>query len=225
MLEHILTYERSLFFALNGSPYGWMDEFFFTHSGFIVWLPLVAFILFTVAYKQPPREILLIILGVALVVLLCDQFTSGFCKPFFHRFRPTHHPDFMTEVATVHDYRGGLYGFISGHACNSFGVALFFSLLFRNRLFTWSAMTWATLNAYSRIYLGVHFISDIVAGTLCGLLFGWIVYRLYRWVRRRWLKADGTSSPATLFPPTRIRLICYVLYTTYIVLLIYVFLC
>ncbi|MDR0972537.1 MAG: phosphatase PAP2 family protein [Prevotellaceae bacterium] len=221
MLEQILTYERSLFLALHGHHTPFWDEFFWLHSGFIVWLPVAAFLLFAVAYRQPVREVLLVILAVALLILVCDQFTSGFAKPFFHRFRPTHHPDFENLILTVHDYRGGLYGFISGHACNSFGVAMFFTLLFRNRLFAWSAMAWATLNAYSRIYLGVHFISDIIAGTVCGLLFGYGIYYAYRWLRGRWLGKEAVQPPQQNRFPARIRQTCYILYATYVFLFIY----
>jgi undecaprenyl-diphosphatase len=85
----------------------------------------------------------------------------------------------MNVVQTVFDYRGGKYGFISGHAANSFGFVMLTSLIFRDRIYTIALFSWAVINAYSRIFLGVHFISDIVAGTLAGLFFGWLVYRMY----------------------------------------------
>ena len=54
------------------------------------------------------------------------------------------------------------------------------SLLFRNKLFSIVIFIWAILQAYSRIYLGVHFITDIIPGIIVGLFFGWFVYWGYK---------------------------------------------
>jgi undecaprenyl-diphosphatase len=99
----------------------------------------------------------------------------------FHRFRPTHHPDFQDWVNTVFDQRGGKYGFISSHAANTFGLATWTALLFRNRWLTATMLLFALLTGYSRIYLGLHFVSDVVVGALVGIGVGYAVYRLYRW--------------------------------------------
>ena len=77
-------------------------------SGKIIWLPLAVFILCVLVYKKNWRESLLILLAITLTITLCDQFASHICKPYFMRFRPTHHPDFMYQVKTVFDYRGGM---------------------------------------------------------------------------------------------------------------------
>jgi undecaprenyl-diphosphatase len=194
-MEEILKYERDLFFFLNGSNFPALDRFMWLYSGKIVWLPAVAFLLFVIIYKKPWKESLLVLLAIVAVAVLCDQFSAQICKPFFARLRPTHHPDFMNEVSTVFGYRGGRYGFISSHAANSFGFAIYISLLFRNRFFTITIMSWAALTAYSRIYLGVHFISDVIAGALAGVLFGLLVYFVYFKVRRKYIvKAENLSS-------------------------------
>jgi len=145
------------------------------------------------------KEGLLVILSLALVVLFADQLSSSFFKPFFKRFRPTHHPDYMYIVDIVKDFRGGQYGFISGHATNSFGLAVFFSLLFKNRFVTVFMIFWAVLNSYSRIYLGVHFISDIIAGLFFGLLIGLLVYEIYAWMRGRFFKIPRTEKRKSIY--------------------------
>jgi undecaprenyl-diphosphatase len=94
----------------------------------------------------------------------------------------------------VFGYTGGLYGFISSHASNSFGFAVFTSLVFRNRLFTFMIFLFALLNAYSRVYLGVHFISDVVAGALVGSLTGYLVYRLYQFSRYKYVQIEKWRS-------------------------------
>ncbi|NDW13368.1 phosphatase PAP2 family protein [Bacteroides sp. 214] len=195
MIDKVLDYERNLFFALNGSESEYLDRFMWLYSGKTVWLPVAALIIFILLYKKMWKESLFIVLSITLVVVLCDQFASGVCKPYFHRFRPTHHPDFMNEVDTVFNYRGGKYGFMSSHAANAFGFAMFMAYLFKNALFSWTIFIWATLTAYSRIYLGVHFISDVVPGIVVGLLVGYGVYRLYKWSRSRILAKAAVVAP------------------------------
>ena len=210
MLEKELLFERDLFFFLNGSDSTFLDSFMWLYSGKVVWLPLAAFILFVLVYKKNWRESILILVSIALVITLCDQFTSHFCKPIFARYRPTHHPDFMDQVKIVFDYRSGLYGFISSHAANAFGFAMFMPLLLRNKMFTWTIFSWSVLTAYTRIYLGVHFISDVVCGMFAGIFFGYVVYKLYVYVRNTGLKAYfPTNAPDTIYSLKEKRLIVY----------------
>lgn len=219
MVEKILVYERDLFFMLNGSDSPFLDRFMWLYSGKAVWLPLAFFILVVLLYKKKWRESILILLAIVLVITLCDQFASHVCKPIFTRFRPTHHPDFMDQVKTVFDYRGGRYGFISSHAANAFGFATFMSLLFRYRLFTWTIFLWAALTAYTRVYLGVHFISDIVPGAIAGVFFGWLVYWLYGKVRP---VVTGTNSNASeLYSTGQKRLIVYAIFIAVLIIAVF----
>ncbi|MDR1631754.1 MAG: phosphatase PAP2 family protein [Dysgonamonadaceae bacterium] len=194
MLENGLQFEKSLFFQLNGSESAFLDNFFYLYSYKWTWLLFYLCFLFIFCYKKNLKEIVCILLALGLVVLLCDQIASGFCKPFFHRFRPTHHPDFGDQVKTVMGYRGGLYGFISSHASNAFGFAVFTLLIFRNRIYTGMIFLFALLTIYSRVYLGVHFISDVVAGALVGSLIGYSVYRLYQFGRYKWVKVEKNDT-------------------------------
>ncbi|WP_289003946.1 phosphatase PAP2 family protein [uncultured Parabacteroides sp.] len=219
MVEKILAYERDLFFMLNGSDSPFLDRFMWLFSGKAVWLPLAAFILIVLLYKKKWKESILILLGIVLVVTLCDQFASHVCKPIFTRFRPTHHPDFMDQVKTVFDYRGGRYGFISSHAANAFGFATYMSLLFRYRLFTWTIFLWAALTAYTRVYLGVHFISDIVPGAIAGVFFGWLVYWLYVKVHPVVTGSDGKVS--AIYSDSRKRIIVYAIFITTLLIAIF----
>lgn len=219
MVEKILAYERDLFFMLNGSDSPFLDRFMWLFSGKAVWLPLAAFILIVLLYKKKWKESILILLGIVLVVTLCDQFASHVCKPIFTRFRPTHHPDFMDQVKTVFDYRGGRYGFISSHAANAFGFATYMSLLFRYRLFTWTIFLWAALTAYTRVYLGVHFISDIVPGAIAGVFFGWLVYWLY--VKVHPVVTGSDRKVSTIYSDSRKRIIVYAIFITTLLIAIF----
>lgn len=182
MLERILEYESGAFLYLNGLHSPFLDQFMWLFTGKIVWLPVAIAIIFFLFYKNKDhrKEAFFTLMAIVLVVTLCDQFASGFCKPFFERPRPTKHPDFMNEVHTVFGYRGGRYGFISSHAANAFGFVTLTSLIFRNKIYSIAFFTWAVINSYSRIYLGVHFISDILPAVIAGTVFGWTVYLLYK---------------------------------------------
>ena len=218
MLEKILDYERVLFLTLNGAHSLFGDQFMWLFSGFSAWTPLfVAF--FTILFyanRNRWKETLLIVAAIALVITLTDQFSSGLCKPYFARFRPTHHPDFMNDVYTVFDYRGGSYGFVSSHAANGFGFALLTSLIFRNRYYTMLLLLWATVSVYSRIYLGVHFISDIIPGILTGLFWGWLVYQLFVFIHQKAIVGKHVKIPLseTKYPNNGLTLILTIMIIT-----------
>ena len=207
--DNLLPYERDLFLSLNGSESEFLDSFMYLYSGKAVWIPLALFIIGVIVWRKNWRESLFILVSIALVVTLCDQFASGFCKPFFERFRPTRHPDFEEHVKIVFDYRGGLYGFISSHAANAFGFATFLSLLMRNRLLSITIFLWAALTAYTRIYLGVHFIADIIAGTLAGVVFGALVYAGYKRLRLNIPNRETMTLPSELYNKREKNAIAY----------------
>lgn len=177
----MLEYERGAFFFLNGSDSYFMDCVMWIFSHKLIWAPFYLFLLFALVFRKKPHEWIPIVIGIALLVFLCDQFSSGICKEFFARFRPSKHPEFMDQVKLLYGNKGGgLYGFISGHATNSFGIAVFASLFFKRKFVTIVLCLWAATVALSRVYLGVHFISDIVAGAIAGSLIAWLLYALYR---------------------------------------------
>jgi len=222
MLERILEYERDFFLWLNGNHNSFWDSFMWIYTGQIVWIPVLLVFIFLLFYKQDWKESLLIVLSFVLIIFLCDKISSAICKPYFMRFRPTHHPDFMDYVHTVNDYRGGKYGFISGHATNAFGFATFSLLLFRNRLFTISILIWSTLMSYTRIYLGVHFISDIIPGLLVGMLFGFCIYKLYVFLLVKLLKKN--TKLCEKYTYSKQKIIIFTLFATIVFMLVYSFL-
>ena len=97
------------------------------------------------------------------------------------RPRPCRDPDIGHLVHRVNNYCGGAYGFVSGHAANSFALATMISLLFRKKWVSTGLLIWATMVSYSRIYLGVHYPGDVIFGALLGTLLGLtIFYVLHR---------------------------------------------
>ena len=221
MLEKELQFERNLFFFLNGSGSTFWDNFFYicTYPG--TWVVFYICLLWVVVYKKDWKEIVCILVAVFLLIMFTDQISSGFFKPVFHRFRPTHHPDFMNQVKTVFNDRGGYYGFISGHAANSFGLATFIALVFRNKLFTFTIYLYALLVSYSRIYMGVHFISDVVVGAIVGILIAGIIYMIYKWVRRRWIFIENKHLKRQIFSVKETYFLCGIFYLYIAVILLF----
>jgi len=229
MLEGVLSIERDAFLWLNGHHTPFWDCFMWVYSGRTVWIPVLALIFIMLFYKKKPVVSLLALVFLVLTLTACDQFASSICKPLFTRLRPTqHYPDFGNVVQTVYGYRGGLYGFISSHASNAFGFAVFTMLLFRDRRYSMTILIWAVLMCYSRIYLGVHFISDIVPGIFAGALFGFIGYRLFSLTRKLLLERVGGLAVG-MFPPAHnwiivsgiLITIAFILIYSYIVAIMY----
>ena len=82
----------------------------------------------------------------------------------------------MYAVDVVNGYRGGKYGFISSHAANTFAVATLLTLLVRGRRLAIVLFGWALLNCWTRVYLGVHYVGDLMCGALWGTLVATGIY-------------------------------------------------
>ena len=216
LIDRFLPLERDLFFALNGSDSPFLDNLMWTYTRPIVWLPLFLFLIFMMFYKTPYKEAILTLVLFLLVFGISDFVSSSIFKPLFHRFRPTHYLGFEQYIDIVRNYRGGMYGFVSGHACTSFGIATFISLLFRNKWVTITSILWASINSYSRIYLGVHFISDIVFGAIVGVLIAFLFFELYKWVRLKCFHVELSKPLQSVYNEQSAKIIsicipCYIL--------------
>ncbi|MBQ2126164.1 MAG: phosphatase PAP2 family protein, partial [Bacteroidaceae bacterium] len=178
-INAIIDFDKSLLLAINGSNSIFWDGCMKIYTTISIWIPLMLILLYILVKNNSFKDFLLLLLFVAAVVGLTDTISSGICKPFFERWRPTHDPELMYLVDVVDGIRGKDYGFTSSHAANSFGIATFLILLVRNRVLTISLIFWASMNAFTRMYLGVHYPGDIIGGTIVGILSGILMYRLY----------------------------------------------
>lgn len=221
LVEKILPYERDLFLWLNDHHTPFWDDFMFIYSSKGIWIPLAAVSLIIFVYKIKWKEALLLLICATFIGLLCDLVAAEVIKPYFERFRPTHHPDFEKLVEVVDGYRGGRYGFISNHAANGFGVVVFTSLLFKYRYLTLTMTLWAVITAYSRIYLGVHFISDVVGGAIWGSFIGFFVYYIYLTSRKFILKVPAEELKTPVYSKVRAHILIGCIFATIIFIAVY----
>ena len=185
ILNTINDADRDLLTTINfDGPTGY-DFFWAMYSDKWTWIPFILVIVYCLLRPGNWKHRLLIIGSVALLFLLSDFVVSSFIKNVICRPRPSHDPAVMSLLSYVNDYRGGAYGFPSNHASNGFATATFLALLFRNRWVTLSAFLWAIGSCYSRMYLGVHYPTDILCGALLGTLFAFLVFILYKKAAKR----------------------------------------
>ena len=183
-VQGLIETDRLATLSVNGSGSLFWDGVADLYTSVFVWIPLALMAIFLIIRNINSRRLLLVLFLVALTVVLCDQLSSSVFKPMFHRLRPTHDPFILNLVDTVNGYRGGLYGFFSGHAANSFGLAALFMWMVRDRLFSLSVGIWAVINSLIRTYLGVHFVGDILVGAVAGSIIGSMAYLVFRFVTR-----------------------------------------
>ena len=186
MIDKLVEYDENLFLFLNnlGTEYG--DAFWMFMSHKFSAIPLYLLLLILCIKKLGLKSTLLIIIMVALLITATDQLANAF-KYGFKRLRPCHDDDIFSKMRLVKSYCGGKYGYFSAHAGNSFALATFFSLIFK-KYYQWIPfllLTWGLLVAYSRIYIGVHYPLDVITGICVGLLFGWLIYKIYEFVKEK----------------------------------------
>lgn len=185
MLARLNALDTRLFVYLNGHHSPFWDPVMYWASNKLFWLPFYALILFLII-RHYRKASLWVILCIGMLITLSDQLSSHLIKGLVRRLRPSHQPALAGLVHLSEAGAGGLYGFVSGHAANSFALAVFLSLILPRR-FGWLKGVlwgWAVLVSYSRIYVGVHYPGDVLCGALLGALVGYGVAALYRWVVR-----------------------------------------
>ena len=184
MIEEILKLDSQLFLFLNNLGSSTFDAFWiflsYKESNIFFYLSLLIFYFHKESKTIKLSEVFQSLLFIAIMVLIADQ-TANLFKDSFQRLRPCYNESLIDSVRLVKESCGGKYGFFSAHASNSFSLAVFFGLLYKNkyRYIIYLSLLYASLISYSRIYLGVHFPLDILFGGIYGITIGLVVFRIY----------------------------------------------
>ncbi|MGI6242737.1 MAG: phosphatase PAP2 family protein [Prevotella sp.] len=179
-IESLIEIDQDLLMWFNNSDSLFLDRLMEMFTWGFTWTPLyLALFYLVVKNNETMLQIALVVGSVALCIILADGLADGIVKPLVARPRPAMDPYIKYMVDVVDGHRGSGYSFFSAHAANTMSLAVFFSLLVRNRLFNTVMVLWSLLNCWTRLYLGLHYPSDILCGMLWGAIAGCIAYLVF----------------------------------------------
>lgn len=194
ILDAIREIDQSLLLFLNSFHNSFWDKVNVLWTSKEIWYPFYALLLYFIIKKYRRNSIYIIII-LALAIAVSDQF-SGLIKDLTQRLRPSHDPNLNGLIHNVLN-KGGLYGYFSAHAANSFTVAAFTTFLFRNRWYSILIFIWAIVVSYTRIYLGLHFPLDILTGCIWGILTGFAAYKAILWIQKKYFRSMQPDISST----------------------------
>lgn len=178
MFEALLNLDREVFIFLNNLGSDNWDATWFLITKQISWFPIFLIFFYLIFKHYGWRHSLLILLMIALLILITDQTTNQFFKYRFTRLRPSSDPSLDGLIRAVKTSK--TFSFISGHASNSMAAAFFLYTVLKARVkYIGFIFIWPLIFAYSRIYLGLHYPTDILVGYLWGMLMALLVLKLY----------------------------------------------
>lgn len=204
--------DKTLLMVFNGSHCPFVDRLAVTLTCGYMWIPLyIALLLLVINNHKTVAQISLVIGMALLAIVLSVGMADLIVKPLVARLRPIHDTLMQDRVQVVNNYRVEGYSFFSAHASNTMAVAVFFSLLVKDRLFACTLITWALVNCWTRLYLGVHYPSDIIVGVVWGSVSGLFAYTMYNKVKdtRRLSVSDNAATSDMAYRRSDInRVIC-----------------
>ena len=179
MIDSLESIDRNLVVYINGCHNSFFDEFMWFFSGPYIIIPIFIIILWSLLKIYSVRDVGFILFGFVLVIAIADL-SSVYCfKEVFMRYRPSHHAQLIEKLHFYESepgqfYRGGLYGFVSSHAANYFAVCTTALALIKVFWVRYFLCVVTIIIMYSRVYLGVHYVSDLI----CGAILGYFVAQL-----------------------------------------------
>ena len=196
MICRLIEIDTQLLLFINQHHSACADQLMWIISAKATWIPLYLLLIAVIVKQYPHRATrakyawmhhiptyLFILIAIIAAIGVADFVASGILKPLVARPRPTRVAELEGVLHLVNNYRSGQYGFVSSHAANTMACALLYSLIRRKKIATIGLMLWVAMNCYSRMYLGVHYPTDIMGGLLVGTLVAVVAYRGLRSLR------------------------------------------
>ena len=222
-IQTFLANDRLVLSWFNGSNSVFLDGWMSALTSGFTWLALYVSLFYLVVKNNETMGQIMLVVGCALACVgLADIMADVIVKPLVERWRPSNDPIFKYDVSVVDGYRGTSYGFFSAHAANTFSLALFFCMLVRSRVLSVALVLWSFVNCYTRMYLGLHYPSDIVCGLLWGSVCAIGVYYFYLRVSRRMFGEDNyvsTQYTSTGYRLCDVDIVVFVLVSTVLITL------
>jgi undecaprenyl-diphosphatase len=181
------SFDRQIVLFVNAWHSPFLDEVMWFLSGRLSLLPLYLLLLMLLKFQNTWKNTAIILVGLIVSIFLADQISVHLFKNGFERYRPSHNEELkhllhFYEVKPGEYYQGGKYGFVSSHAANFFALISFIFPFYKEKK-NWilaGLILVGILVAISRIYLGVHYFSDVFVGALLGILIGFSIRNLVK---------------------------------------------
>jgi undecaprenyl-diphosphatase len=183
MLKKILSVDPQVFIYLNGLGSTAYDSLWLIITKQAYWTPFFLLLAYLLYKKIGLKNLGIVLIFVALILLCCNESVELF-KVIFKRLRPCNNPEIKDFIRIIHHTDS--FSFFSGHAANSMATMTFvFLILKKHYKYIFLIFLYPLIFAYSRIYLGVHYPSDILTGYVFGLIYGILFYKLYQFYKSR----------------------------------------
>lgn len=185
MLQTLKEWDRELFIWLNSLGIERFDSFWIFVTQIESWIPLFLFFFVIIFVKYGLKKGFVVIFFTLVTFGVTITFTN-LVKEYIARLRPNN-VEAMADLIRILQ-KPTNYSFFSGHASSSFAVTTFVALAIRTYT-KWIYITflWPLIFILSRIYVGVHYPSDLFVGALVGTLLAFLFY----WVCKRVLEKIG----------------------------------
>jgi undecaprenyl-diphosphatase len=179
-LDTLIHLDQQLLLWFNGSDSPFLDQLMLLFTSGLTWIPLYIALCYMIVKNNETMLQISLVIGCALLcVLLTSLVDNGIVKPMTARLRPCNDPAFKELVNLADNYHGSGFSFFSAHAANTMSLAVFLILLVRSKMLSVTLVLWSLLNCWTRLYLGVHYPSDIVVGLLWGVVVGTVGYIVF----------------------------------------------
>ena len=181
MLDKILTLDKELLIFLNGLGSSTFDPFWMVITKQSNWTPFFLILLYLIFKKVGVKQTLYLLVFIIVLITISDQFTN-IVKETFQRLRPCTDPNINSLIRVVKPSE--TFSFFSGHASNSMAVSSFLYFILKDKFKYFGLLfLWPLIFAYSRIYLGLHYPTDIICGYIHGFILGFLFYKLFRFLQ------------------------------------------
>jgi undecaprenyl-diphosphatase len=162
-------------------------------SNIPVWIPMYVLIVGCLIWRLGWKKGLIFVLAATATFGFCDQF-SNFIKDLVGRPRPLNDPFMVEHGLNILDGTTKSFSFFSAHAANSFGLATCTYTGFRQdtrlryRGYAWWMFFWASMVSISRVFVGKHYLGDVIVGIIVGAAAGYIFATIAKLISVRYFK-------------------------------------